>query len=119
MPRQSKTCVWSITLTLTMVLATGLFSGVSAAAPDIVLYPSDITPLQGNWSTVVDSSGAEGRTISSADWGWSKTDAPLSSPSHYFQATITAVANTPYRVMGTPESRSEFKVERLGVGAVQ
>jgi endonuclease/exonuclease/phosphatase family metal-dependent hydrolase len=70
----------------------------SAAASDVVLYSSDVTAAQGNWVNAASSSAAAGRTMSSSDSGWSSLNAPLASPSDYFEATFTAPANTPYKI---------------------
>jgi endonuclease/exonuclease/phosphatase family metal-dependent hydrolase len=86
---------WALMLSIGML---GSFASVSAAAPDIVLYASDITTLQGNWTKTAGSGAAGSQYLSSADYGWSVADAPLASPTHYVQATFTANANTPYRV---------------------
>jgi endonuclease/exonuclease/phosphatase family metal-dependent hydrolase len=86
---------WALMLSIGML---GSFASVSAAAPDIVLYASDITTLQGNWTKTAGSGAAGSQYLASADYGWSVADAPLTSPTHYVQATFTANANTPYRV---------------------
>ena len=69
-----------------------------AAAPDIVLYASDVTAMYGNWSRIAASGAAGGQTMNSTDYGWSTTDNPLASPSDYFEAAFTAAAGTPYHV---------------------
>ncbi len=70
----------------------------TAAAEDIVLYASDATNVQGNWSIVSDASAAGGQMLASADLGWSSTAAPLAAPSDYFEFTFPVRAGTPYHV---------------------
>jgi len=70
-----------------------------AATPsDIVIYASDVTVMQGNWSKVANSSSPGGVTLASADAGWSSTTAPLASPANYVEATFTAPSATAYHV---------------------
>jgi hypothetical protein len=69
-----------------------------AASPDIVLYASDVTNIAGNWARTGAGDAAGGQEMASVDNGWSTTDAPLASPSDYFEANFTAAANTTYRV---------------------
>ena len=69
-----------------------------AAAPDIVLYASDVTAMYGNWSRIGASGAAGGQTMNSTDNGWSATDNPLASPSDYFEASFPAPAGTAYHV---------------------
>jgi hypothetical protein len=69
-----------------------------AAAGDIVMYASDATNLHGNWSSGSDASTAGGQLLNSADNGWESPNTPLASPTHYFEFTFSAPANTPYRV---------------------
>src|SRR5688572_18565723 len=71
---------------------------VRAAAPDVVLYASDVATLQGNWTKASTSGAAGGQSLTSADYGWSATAAPLASPSHYFEASFSASAGTAYHV---------------------
>ncbi len=79
-------------ITMTVVNA------AAAAAQDIVLYPSDVTTAQGNWSVGASSSGAGSQRMASQDYGWSSADAPLASPRDYFEATFTAPSYTTYHV---------------------
>ena len=69
-----------------------------AAAGDIVMYASDATNLHGNWSSASDASTAGGQLLTSADNGWESANTPLASPTHYFDLTFSAPANTPYHV---------------------
>src|SRR5262245_55636995 len=79
-----------------MVLTAGVRP--RAAATDVVLYATDASNLQGNWSRVSDPTAAGGQALVSADRGWSSTDAALSAPADSFDFTFAADANTPYRV---------------------
>jgi len=67
-------------------------------AQDIVLYSSDVSSVQGNWYAWESSSGAGGQRMTSNDYGWSTTDAPLASPGDYFEATFNAPSYTTYHV---------------------
>jgi hypothetical protein len=73
-------------------------SAPSAASPEIVLYPSDVSVVQGNWARLSSTTGAGGQKMSSRDLGWSAPNAPLASPAHYFEATFQGEAGVPYRV---------------------
>jgi hypothetical protein len=71
----------------------------TAADPqDIVLYASEARTTSGHWAPATSSGAAGGQSMRSADHGWSSVDAPLASPSHYFEMTFDAPANTPYRL---------------------
>ena len=62
------------------VLAFTAMTVVGAAtteAQDIVLYSSDVSNVQGNWYAAASSTGAGGQRMTSNDYGWSATDAPL------------------------------------------
>ena len=82
-------CVWCV-----MLAAPRAF----AAAGDIVMYASDATNLHGNWSSASDASTAGGQLLTSADNGWETANTPLASPTHYFDFTFSAPADTPYHV---------------------
>src|SRR5436190_1536426 len=69
-----------------------------AAAPNVVIYASDVTTLKGNWTKKSTSGAAGGQSMSSTDRGWSSPDAPLASPPDYFEASFSAPAGTAYRV---------------------
>jgi endonuclease/exonuclease/phosphatase family metal-dependent hydrolase len=88
----------SATLLLLSLGALLLARPAAAAGTDVVLYTSDVSAMQGNWSKVSDSSAAGGQRMTSADLGWSQTDAPLGAPNDYFEATFTAPASTTYHV---------------------
>ena len=70
----------------------------AAAAPDVVLYPSDVTTMSGNWARVQSASGAGITKMQSADRGWSSTEQPLANPNDYFEVTFTAPSYTKYHV---------------------
>jgi endonuclease/exonuclease/phosphatase family metal-dependent hydrolase len=88
----------SLVLAIAMVVVVAAVDRVSAATGDIVVYASDVTTLRGNWTKASDGTAAGGQLLSSADNGWATADNPLASPADYFEATITAAANTPYHV---------------------
>jgi len=73
-------------------------TGMRAADPDVVLYASDVMNIQGNWQRVPDPTAAGGQMMSSTDYGWSSTATPLASPTHFFEANISATAGTVYHV---------------------
>jgi hypothetical protein len=77
-----------------------LACGVTARADssDVVLYTAEATTIEGNWAAGASSGAADGRSMISADLGWSTTSAPLASPSHYFEMKFDAPAGTPYRI---------------------
>src|SRR5262245_46141194 len=81
-----------------LILAIGFVGRLSAGSPDIVLYTSDVTRWQGNWTRASENTAAGGQTMSSADLGWASATSPLAAPQDYFEAALTADANTPYRV---------------------
>jgi endonuclease/exonuclease/phosphatase family metal-dependent hydrolase len=87
-----------LALALVTFWTAAAFDRGSAAAPDVVLYTSDATTLKGNWAKASTSTAAGGQYLSSADAGWSTANTPIASPAHYFEATFTAAAATPYRV---------------------
>jgi len=84
-------------------------SGRALAAQDVVLYASDVTTLNGNWSKASTSGAAGGLSMSSVDNGWSTTDVAQASPANYFEAPFTASAGTAYhvwlRLQGTNNSK--------------
>ena len=80
------------------VVALGAGSIVRGQATDIVLYPSEATTVRGNFAAAASSGAAGGRSMTSSDLGWSAANAPLASPSNYFEMTFNAPAGTPYRI---------------------
>jgi endonuclease/exonuclease/phosphatase family metal-dependent hydrolase len=90
--------------------AVSLAAAASAAAsPDVVLYPSDVTAISGNWARVQSASGAGITKMQSVDRGWSATDQPLANPNDYFEVTFSAPSYTKYhvwlRLRATDESK--------------
>src|SRR3954463_7329955 len=83
---------WSTCVFLAMA------TGVQAASTDVVLYSSDAVKTAGNWARVAEKTAASGQELSSADKGWSSTDAALASPVDYLEFTFNAPASTPHRV---------------------
>jgi hypothetical protein len=65
---------------------------------EIVLYATNIAKMNGNWAKVASTAAAGGYAMRSADRDWASADAPLASPTHYFQLRFDALANTPYRI---------------------
>jgi endonuclease/exonuclease/phosphatase family metal-dependent hydrolase len=70
----------------------------AAASGDVVLYSSDVSTISGAWRRASDGAAAGGQKMVSSDNGWSRTGGALASPSHYFEASFSANANTAYRV---------------------
>jgi hypothetical protein len=64
---------------------------------EIVLYASKGTP-RGNWVSSTSTGAADGRSMRSADKAWTAANAPLASPTNYFDLQFDAAAATPYRV---------------------
>jgi hypothetical protein len=71
---------------------------MAAGPPDIVLYASDVTTIRGAWSRTSSTTGAAQQLMKSAEFGWSSPNTPFATPQHYFEATFSAEANTPYHV---------------------
>jgi endonuclease/exonuclease/phosphatase family metal-dependent hydrolase len=93
-----------------MVLAVvALSSRAHASAPEIVLYASESAVAQGQWAATTSSGAAGGRSMKSTDQGFSSPNAPLASPSHYFEATFDAPAGTTYRVWLRLRAQSNSK----------
>jgi hypothetical protein len=81
----------------------------TAAAPDIVLYASDVSTIQGNWTRTTSSTAAGGQQISSVDNG-APTASAVAAPRDFFEATFTAPANTPYHVWLRLRANADSKV---------
>ena len=73
-------------------------AAASTSGKDIVLYASSVTTIAGRWNRVPSWSGAGGEKMQSTDEGWSSPDAPLASPSDYFEAAFVPEANRAYRI---------------------
>jgi endonuclease/exonuclease/phosphatase family metal-dependent hydrolase len=87
-----------VALAAIAISAMGGSSRVDAAASEIVLYASDAPVVKGHWAVATSTTGAGGRLIRSSDQGFSRADAPLASPTHYFETSFDAAAGTTYRV---------------------
>ena len=86
------------TTALALLAVTAMPGRASAGQAEAVVYTSDVTTMQGNWSRASSSSAAGGEYFSSVDDGWSTTAAPLASPSNYFEANVSASSGTNYHV---------------------
>ncbi|HJU74149.1 MAG TPA: hypothetical protein VJ717_10415, partial [Gemmatimonadaceae bacterium] len=81
---RSKSKIWCVLKRLArstgapvlLLLSSVLGTATSLAAQEIVLYPSDVTTVEGNWAHVASSSGAGSQKMASADYGGSSSDAP-------------------------------------------
>ncbi len=73
-------------------------AATSGSGRDIILYASSVTTIAGRWNRVPSWSGAGGEKMQSAEEGWSTTDAPLASPSDYFEAEFVPEVNRAYRI---------------------
>jgi endonuclease/exonuclease/phosphatase family metal-dependent hydrolase len=76
----------------------GSNSRVHAAAAEIVLYTSDAAVVKGHWGVTSTTTGAGGKSIKSANSGFSSADKPQASPANYFELSFDAPAATTYRV---------------------
>jgi endonuclease/exonuclease/phosphatase family metal-dependent hydrolase len=65
---------------------------------DVVLYASDALIVHGHWSEAASSGAAGGRSMTSADLGWSTLNAPLVAPANYFELTFDAPAGKTFRI---------------------
>jgi hypothetical protein len=70
------------------------------SASNVVVYANDVpnAALHGAWAKTSDGSAANGIKLTTSDAGYAAPDAPLSSPTHYFDVSFNAVANTPYTI---------------------
>lgn len=97
-------------MALVAVVATVLSFGTRTyAAGDVVLYASDFTQIQGNWTRTASSSAAGGQMLASADRGWSTVSSPLSAPADFIEATFSAPSYTPYHVWVRLRATSDSK----------
>jgi hypothetical protein len=95
------TYYWQIVATNTAGSATGpVWSLTTAAAPNIVIYASDIPAagLHGTWTVASDATAASGTKLITPDAGWASTSTPLATPADYIEVTFNAPANTPYAI---------------------
>jgi endonuclease/exonuclease/phosphatase family metal-dependent hydrolase len=95
--RFSSRVTW-VMLAAAAVGAVGLQRRVEAAASEIVLYASEAAMTRGNWAAASSSGAAGSHSMKSADKGFASANAPMASPSHYFEMTFDAPAATTYRV---------------------
>ena len=64
----------------------------SATTPrDVVLYPADVSVIQGNWNRLTSTTGAGGFKMTSEDRG-AQNSVPLAAPADYFETTFNAAA---------------------------
>jgi PLD-like domain len=68
------------------------------AAPNIVIYASDVTVRNGSWTTASDSTSPNGIKLVTADAGFAQTSNPLAAPTDFFDVTFNANAGTPYTI---------------------
>ena len=69
-----------------------------AAAPEVVLYASDATVVNGTWRRVSDPQAAGGVRLSQPDAGTPKITTPAAAPVNFFELTFDAQAGRPYRL---------------------
>jgi hypothetical protein len=74
--------------------------GGGTTATNVVIYAGDVPAgsLHGTWALASDSSAANGTKLITTDAGASQTNAPLASPTQYFDVSFTAQAGTPYTI---------------------
>jgi hypothetical protein len=68
----------------------------ATTASDVVLYPADVSVIQGNWSRLTSTSGAGGFKMTSEDRG-ALNSISLAAPTDYFEAAFSAAAGD-YRI---------------------
>ena len=68
------------------------------SAAEIVLYASDVTALNGSWSSAADPTSPNGVKLVTTDAGFAAANQPLSSPADYVDVSFTAEAGVPYRI---------------------
>lgn len=85
----------SMSVAIALLLLTGW---PRAATGDIVLYASDVSSVFGAWVRTTSSGSPAGVMLSTPDAGWASSDAPLANPTHYFEVTFDAPANTAYQL---------------------
>jgi hypothetical protein len=70
----------------------------TSTAENIVLTAADVNTIGTAWARVSSGSSPGGQAMASTEQGWWKTDAPLASPTRFFEASFVPVANAAYRV---------------------
>src|SRR5687768_6190964 len=90
--------LFSLTLAACTALAAPLWIATPAAqSGEIVLFPSDVSVISGNWARLVSTTGAGGLKMTSEDRGWAGSS-PLANPGDYFEAEFDAQAGVTYRL---------------------
>lgn len=72
-------------------------TAAAAGSDDIVLYPSDVTRMNGAWSRAASADGAGGQVMTSPERRFTAVR-PLENPKHFFEVSFDAKANTSYHV---------------------
>lgn len=83
-----------------LICCTALVStsgNAQVSAPEIVIHTASAR-VAGGWQLVSQSGAASGRAAVLPNTGRAKVNTPVASPTHYFEVTFDAVANTPYRL---------------------
>jgi hypothetical protein len=78
------------------------------SAADIVLYASEAPVKAGAYVAVSDASAAGGAKLFHPDAGGAKLAEPMVNPTHYFEMTFTAQANTDYRLWIRGRAQNDF-----------
>lgn len=70
------------------------------APSEIVIYAADVPTgnLRGSWQRVDEPSAAAAVALNSTDAAAPAVEPPLAAPTHYFDVTFNALANTRYRI---------------------
>src|SRR5438552_12068646 len=76
--------------------------GVAAAGPkdNIVIYAADVptSNVHGLWSATTDAASPGRVKLSTPYTGWSTPNAPIATPTDYFDVSFNATANTSYTI---------------------
>lgn len=89
---------WVMAALLASAMVVSGTAAWASTSDDVVLYTAETTTVYGNWAATTSEGAAGGRSMASRDLGWSRTNAPLASPTNYFEMSFTASADTTYRV---------------------
>ncbi|HVL66470.1 MAG TPA: phospholipase D-like domain-containing protein [Vicinamibacterales bacterium] len=73
-------------------------SNTTSTAQEIVLWAADATRTSGGWRLAADVTAAAGLRMHHPDAGAAKLNAPLASPTDYFELTFSAEAGKAYRL---------------------
>ena len=71
---------------------------VTTTSGDVVLWSTDATRVQGQYSLVADPSAAGGRRLANADAAAPKVTTPAASPANFIEFTFLADAGTAYHL---------------------